>query len=192
MRISAGNSAQPCRASRRRHLAAASAALLLPALSACSAGTHAQTNLPYQPAEGVNNRDGDVYALNTLIVTDGQGAGTLVASLVNNTDTADTVRGVSVLDSASAQMQVDMLGGGVDIPPHGAVQLATAGSVRVSSDTLQAGRIVALTLTFDNAGDVDLEVPVVNVGTIYTGVPVGPVATPGSEDVPQPASSTTS
>lgn len=158
----------------RRGLVAVTAVLALPILSACAAGSSAQTNLPYQPAEGVNNRQGDIYALNTLIVTNDDGSGTLVASLVNNADIADTLKSVEVTDSDAQPMKVAMAAGGIQLPAGGAVQLADDGSVRVSSDKLLAGGLVSLTFSFDNAADVALDVPVVDVGTVYTDVPLGP------------------
>ncbi len=65
--------------------------MLAPLLAGCGTGFQAQTNQIYQPGPGITVRDGGVYAINTLIVTDGNGNGTLVAALVNQAARPDTL-----------------------------------------------------------------------------------------------------
>ena len=66
------------RSTRRRRRLAVAAALIAPLLAGCGTGFQAQTNQIYQPGPGISVRDDGVYAINTLIVTDGEGNGTLV------------------------------------------------------------------------------------------------------------------
>jgi hypothetical protein len=160
-----------------------------PVLAGCGANFDAQTNQPYQPAEGVSARDGEVYALNTLVVTDGEGNGTIVSRLVNQQDVGDQLDSVAAVDSTGAAITAAplaapiVLGPAVSpeqpVPsPDQSVQVGTAGALRLSGDNVIAGNFVTLTLTFEVAAPVVVDVPVVDVGTDYVDIPVGPVPTP--------------
>ena len=83
---------------------AAFAASAVVALAGCAANFNAPTNDPYQPAAGISDRTGDVYALNTLVVTDEAGNGTVVASLINQATTDDTLQSFSATDSTGADI----------------------------------------------------------------------------------------
>ena len=154
---------------------ALAAALLfaIPALSACSA---AATDEVYTPTKGVNNRDGEVDVLHALIVSDGKDGGRFVAGLVNNnTEDADSLSGVTVADG-DAQVQVG--DGDTEIPAGGILQLAgdDAAVVTVKGTTL--GGYVRLTLTFQNAEPVTVNVPVLPPGEDFSDVQVDGQVTP--------------
>ena len=159
----------------RHCLALGCAAAALVSLSGCGAGFDAQTQQQYQPAAGVSNRDGDIYAINTLVVTDGQGSGTVVSALINQADAEDSLQSVTATDGRGGGMQVQPLPDtGIPLPASQLVQLGNDGSVRISSEELQAGLFVTLTFTFTNAAPVQVDVPVVNDTATYADVPVGP------------------
>jgi hypothetical protein len=155
-------------------------ALAAPALAGCAANFDAPTNQPYQPAAGISNRDGDVYALDTLVVTDGEGNGTVISQLVNKQDGADTLDSYAATDSAGDQITAEPLAQPITLgtwpSPDQAVQVGTSGSLRLTGDNLVAGHFVTLTFTFDAAAPVTVDVPVVVGGsdTIYSDIPVGP------------------
>lgn len=157
----------------RRRLVVGSAAVAL-SVAGCGSNFDAQSQQVYQPAVGISDRDGDVYAINTLIVTDGGGNGTVVSALINQTDAEDTLRSVTAADDRGADLQAQPLpDGGLPLPPGQSLQLGNEGLARISSDDLEAGRFVALTFTFANAEPVEIDVPVVNDGPDYVDVPVG-------------------
>jgi hypothetical protein len=80
----------------RRSLAVAAAVLAAPVLSSCGVNFDAQTDQVYNPAVGVNDRDGSVDVLNALVVSGSAGSGTVVATLVNNDqEKDDSVRGIA-------------------------------------------------------------------------------------------------
>lgn len=158
-----------------RRLALGCAATALLGLTGCGAGFDAQTQQQYQPAVGVSNREGDVYAINTLVVTDGQGNGTVVSALINQADAEDTLASVAATDDRGAALRVQPLpDAGISLPTSQLVQLGNDGAVRVSSKDLQAGQFLTLTFTFANAAPLQVDAPVVETGETYADVPLGP------------------
>ena len=174
------------RTSRTRALATTTAVSAAVALTGCAANFNAPTNEPYQPAAGISVRSGEVYAINTLVVTDGAGNGTVVASLINQQVDDDTLQSYSATDSSGADITTAPLSQPIDLPaypsPHQAVQLGASGDLRLSGDNVEGGTFVDLTFTFGNAAPVKVEAPVVVGGadTVYADVPVGPTATSAS------------
>lgn len=168
------NSTHPRRASRawRARLSALAATAVLPALAACGAGTSAQTNQQYDPGVGVNWREGEIYAINTLVVANDSGQGTIVAALVNQSDQDDRLTGVTAQDNAGDPLQVGIVSGGVDIPPSQAVQLANEGDVSVSGDGLKPGSFIDVHLSFEKAASIDLKIPVVDHSGDFESVPI--------------------
>jgi hypothetical protein len=169
-----------------RRTAAAFLIVGLPVLAGCGANFNAQTNQPYQPAEGVSTRTGEVDALNTLVVTDGEGNGTIVSRLVNQQDVADGLALVTAVDStgeaitAAPPLEPITLEAAVSedqsVPsPDQSVQVGTDGALRLTGDNIVAGTFITLTLTFAVAAPITVEVPVVDAGPTYADIPVGPV-----------------
>lgn len=147
------------------------------AVTGCGSNFNAQSEQMYQPAVGMSDRSGQVYAINTLIVTDGKGDGTVIAALINQAHRDDRLRGVTVVDDKGSTLQVAPLpANGLRLASTQSVQLADSGAVRVSGSSLQAGTVVSVTFTFAQAAPVTLDVPVVNDSSTYASVPVGPVA----------------
>lgn len=162
----------------RRSIAAAVVLAAAPVLSSCGVNFEAQTDQPYNPATGVDDRSGSVDVLNALIVSGDDGSGTVVAGLVNNDEqNADMLKGVTGAgDDASVTVDV---GGPTEIPAGGLLNLADKGKVTVSGDKVKAGSFVTLTFTFDRGEAVTLDLPVVSnsVTGDYGDVPV-PTASP--------------
>ena len=176
-----------CRSGRRRvplhrtprrsaHRAAAVLLALVAAvaLGGCGSNFDAQTQQPYQPAVGISSREGQVYAINTLVVTDGNGNGTVVSALLNKAAEPDTLGSVTAVDDQGSQFRVALPSAGVPLPPQQLVQLAESGAVRVNGQSLEAGHFITLTFTFANAAPVEIDVPIVdNDDPTYADVPVG-------------------
>lgn len=180
--------------SRRLHrsLAACTAALattLVTGLSAgCSTNFDAQTNRIYQPAAGSNNRDGDVYVLDALVVTDGTGLGTISAGMVDEVAQDDALIAVMADSPAGNRVRGMILSRRVDLPSLKLVQLSDAGDVILSAGKpLNVGGTIKVTFTFQNAGPVTLDLPIVMNTGDFASVPVPtPSATPLSTTTQTP------
>lgn len=161
-------------AARRGRLGVGLAAAVL-ALTGCGSNFGAQSQQQYQPAAGVSDRSGQVYAIDTLVVTNGNGKGTVVSALINQTRQDDSLRAVTAIDSNGSGLTVGQLpASGLPLPSRQAVQLANSGAVRVSGKALQAGSFVTLTFTFEQAAPLEVDVPVLLNSSTYANVPLGP------------------
>ena len=168
-------------AGRRHPRASRGAAVVLlvalPALSGCAANFGAQTNQPYQPANGTTDRDGDVYAVNVLVVSDEGGDGTMVGTLINQESVDDELTGFTATALDGTQIASAALRAPVDLPPQRSVQLEQEGPLGLGAQTLVPGDFVNVTFTFAKASPVDLQVLVHDDDSIYSAVPISPVPT---------------
>lgn len=154
------------------------AAVVVPLLAGCgSTSFGAQTSQVYQPGPGITVRSSDVYVFNALVVTDGDGNGTLVGGLINQVTRTDTLQSVALTTPQGKQVDATILPGTVSLPDQLSVQLADTGDVRFGGD-LEAGLNYSLTLTFANAAPVTVIVPVLTDAAEFATVPVGPTPTP--------------
>jgi len=160
--------------SMRRGSLAAVLAMVCWALSGCAADFNAQTNQQYQPGEGINDRSTDVYVLNALVVADGQGNGTLVGTLLNQATTPDALTSVAAADGQGQSIRVTKLVSPMALAPQHAVKLETDAAVRLTGAGVVSGDFITVQLTFQQAAPLQLDIPVLADGPIYTGVPVGP------------------
>jgi hypothetical protein len=122
-------------------------------------------------------RSGDVYSLNTLVVTDGNGNGTVVARLVNMQSNEDTLTSFSATDLSGKPLTTQLASPvhlGTRPAPDQSVQVGTNGDLRVTLGDIKAGGFVTLTFTFAQAAPVKTNAPVVASGTVYADIPVGP------------------
>lgn len=166
---------QPIRSVLRRRT---SRAFLLCALcwllASCAAGFNAQTQQQYQAGEGISDRSTDIYVLNALVVADDQGNGTLVGTLINQSGQADELQQVSVTGADGKPIRTTELTSPVPLEYQQSVQLESDGLVRLTGDGVQAGDFITVTFTFGNAAPIELAIPIVPTGPMYTSVPVGP------------------
>jgi len=140
--------------STRRRLGAVALVLLIPLLGACGFGY--QTDQVYQPGVGVNNRDGTVDVLASVVVFVGEGKGTFVATLVNKDPEKD-----DKLVSVSGEDVRAQLTAPIDIPAGGLVNLADSGAIGLEGDTIEPGAFVRVTLTFESGQSSEVNAPVV-------------------------------
>jgi hypothetical protein len=157
----------------RRGVAAALVAAALPALSGCASGFDSPVLQNYNPTVGMNVRGGDVYALNMLVVASDSGhSGTLVGSLLNKTATRDSLVGASVrAQPGEPQVRSSMLTSSVPLVPERLVELSEPPTLEVRGD-VTPGRFVTLTLVFQRAEQVRMQVPVVAHEDPYDEVPL--------------------
>jgi hypothetical protein len=145
----------------RRCIAAATVLLAAPVLSSCGVSFGAQTDQVYNPAVGVDDRDGSVDVLNALIVSGSDGSGTLVASLVDNDQVNDdALKGVA--GGGKDSSLTAKVAGDTTIPAGGLLNLATKGEVSLTGKRIVPGNFVRITFSFDRAGAATLDVPVVS------------------------------
>jgi hypothetical protein len=158
----------------RRRLAATVLTLALPVLSSCSVNFDAQTDAPYNPSVGVDDRSGLVDVLNALVVSGSNGSGTVIATLVNNDRLhSDSLKQISGAGK-DASLQVTP-GGPTKIPADGILDLARDGRNFVRGSQVKAGYFVEVTFTFDRAEAITLDVPVVNAKiSTYSSVTLPP------------------
>ncbi len=155
---------------RMRLLAVTLVAAAAPALASCGVGFDAQTNQVYTPSEGSNDRDGSVYVIHALVVSQQDGSGTVVATLVNtDVEEPDSLTGVQGAGDDS-DLTVELGDADAEIPPEGSLELGETGHVTVSGDAVVAGDFVRLVFTFANGEAAELTVPVVAATGEYEGL----------------------
>jgi hypothetical protein len=132
------------------------AAVLALGLSSCGFG--APTDQLYNPPVGVNEISGNIDVLNAVIVSDGGGTGTLVATLVNNDPRqADSLTNIS--GAGADQVEVEPPSS-TDIDAAGLLSLSDIGGATVSGDAVKPGYMVSLTFSFAHSESVEVDVPV--------------------------------
>ncbi len=101
-------------------------------------------------------------------------SGVAYFTIVNNSDAADRLIAIET-DAGMAMLHDNVVTDGVasmvhlealDVPPHGEVQLAPSGKHVMLMDLkapLKKGEQLRLTLTFDKAGKISLDVPIGSV-----------------------------
>lgn len=129
--------------------------MLLLAATTASCGFDYATDRVYTPADGVNNRDGEVDVLNAVIVWDGEGKGRFLASLVNSSQESP-----DKLTAIEGDVEAEKVPT-AEIPLGGLLNLAsTPPPIEVTGEFAE-GDMVTVTLDFATAESATLEVPVV-------------------------------
>jgi copper(I)-binding protein len=154
-----------------RLLAAGALALSAPALAACS--TDQPTDKVYNQAVGTNERHASsIDVLNAMIVSTEPGSGTFITTLVNN-DNKGTVgeNSVETLTGLTVDGALVKLPPGLKIEAGENLVLSNRGEggIKVEHEDISAGGYVEVTLTFDGAKPVTLEVPVVTNTGYHAG-----------------------
>jgi uncharacterized membrane protein YgcG len=157
----------------RRGVAAVVLAAALPVVSGCASGFDSPVLQNYTPTAGANVRGGDVYAMNMLVVASDSGtSGTLVGSLLNKTPTRDALVGAAVrAQPGEPQVRSSMLTSDVPLLPERLVELSEPPTMVVRGD-VTPGRFVTLTLVFQRAEQIRVQVPVVPHTEPYDVVPL--------------------
>lgn len=114
-----------------------------------------------EPSEGQVERTESVTASNLAIVTDGEGRGVLVGTLVNDGGGEDRLVDVDVEgELVEFPVAVELIDGPVALPTETPVRLADDPTVVISSDRLVQGYRAPLELTFESSA------PIVTTATV--------------------------
>ncbi len=162
---------------------AAAVVLAISVTAGCGAGSNAQTNQPYQPAEGANGQAGPIAARNFLVIADDEGKGVLHGVLVNTGDSDDRLASIRVEDTtvkiAGSSAQPLPAGaaltlGGTQLPNATGTPETANPSETPNPDTpggsvvkpvrvtgAKPGRVVKMTISFGSAGPITVQVPVI-------------------------------
>ena len=135
-------------------------ALLLAAAALSSCGFDYATDRIYTPANGANERSGEVDVLGAVIVSAEEGSGVFVASFTNSfLDEAVTLEGLTSTDAeALSAPEVPP----IEIQPDQLVNLADTETPVEVTGTLEAGTWVPVEISFSNGQTTKLTVQVVN------------------------------
>lgn len=174
-------------------------ALLIPAIAGCEAGDNAPTLEFHQAAAGAYANSNDISISNAFLLGAPSGGTMPVGSSVgmflsiyNSGLSNDTLLSVSAPGYASS---VRVTGGTVSLPPNSLVTTLTGPQPHiVLSDLTQpltAGQAISLTLNFEHAGSVTMQVPVEPQSFYYSSYSPAPTATPSSSSTAKPKSKST-
>ena len=169
-----------------RRLMIGGVALLAPVLAGCEAGNGAPV-LQFHPAANGAEGTADSLSISNAFILGGSGnqavpqggSASLFLSVYNNGGTADKLLGV---DATGTAKSVQLTGGSIAIAAQNATDLEGPQPkvvLRGLSKALTAGTVVEVLFSFQNAGSVELAVPVEARSTYYSSFsPPAPAPTP--------------
>ncbi|HET7326761.1 MAG TPA: hypothetical protein VFJ14_05675 [Nocardioidaceae bacterium] len=143
----------------RRGAAALAVAAALPVLSGCASNFDSQVQQPYTPGIGVYDKSGTAQGFNMVIVANGEGSGTLVATMLNEGEETDTLTGVEVETEGDRTIAAELTEE-VKLPPEQLVQLHESQAVTFSGEGMRPGWFVELTLEFATGEPIVRRVPI--------------------------------
>ncbi|GGK95081.1 hypothetical protein Sme01_57900 [Sphaerisporangium melleum] len=190
--------------SRRRVMMITALLAAAPALAACGAGADANTSNAYAPTEANvlidSNGSAKSYGRNGIKIPQafllGPEAGAQIApggavplylSMVNYGTATDRLEGVAVAPQVATSVKSP---GSIAVPPG---QLANTGKpasqvvLEGIQKPLYGGETLQLTLRFANAGDIQMNVPVVTRSREYASLPAAPSPAASLPATPTPA-----
>lgn len=159
------------------------AGCVVAAISGCAdTNSDAQTNAVYDAGIGSNARGGGVDVLNALIVDNGDGTGTVSATLLLNPgdfDEDEAPSSVTFDDFEVTTLDADAVDATLDddvvLEPDEPVKLGDEAFATVSGDNVAAGDMVTATFSFDaDIAPVELDIPVVVRTEMYDEVAEAP------------------
>jgi hypothetical protein len=143
------------------------------ALSGCQVMSPIQTDVPYQPADGVAVDLGDVQVRDLVVVSAAKGdAGILSGMVINNgTETVTVTFAVRATDANGAATDTTGISAQADIPAGTAIRLSGVDGttpVTLTSIATAPGGILGITVSTPAGGAPEVSVPVL----LPTGFPV--------------------
>jgi copper(I)-binding protein len=158
-----------------RRLMIGGVALLVPVLAGCEAGNGAPVLQFHPAANGAQGTTDSVTISDAFILgnTDSQplqagSSASMFLSVYNGGDSADKLVGIDATGSAKS---VQLSGGSIPIPAQNLTDLEGPQPkvvLRGLTKALNGGQSVKVLLTFENAGSVELTVPVESRTTYYS------------------------
>ncbi|MEU5040223.1 copper chaperone PCu(A)C [Streptomyces griseorubiginosus] len=187
---------------RRGALAAASLAFSIVTLSACAAGTDAQT-LEVKP-DNAETSVGAIKLQNIVVITQAstqasgetKGPAAISGTVFNTGATAQTLDSVTIPGGGSAEIKPAKGNGKVTVPAHGSVVLGGKGNASAAvadlGESVKDGNAQKVIFTFSTTGDVSLKAFVVPADSYYAkwGPSAAPSA-PATPAKPKPSGSAT-
>lgn len=156
----------------RRSTAALAVAVALPALAGCASNFGSQVQQPYTPGIGVYDKGGTAQGFNMVIVADGEGSGTLVATLLNQGEGTDRLVGVQVQAEGDRSVTAK-LAGEIELPSEQLVQVHEEQAVTFSGEGMRPGFFVEVTLEFANAEPIERRMPIESDTGPYSDIVIG-------------------
>jgi copper(I)-binding protein len=185
-------------AMRPRRLIVLAVAALVPLLVGCEVGNNAPTSHWHQPTEGASATLGDIVIRNVFVLgppiggqlNAGQSAGLFFA--IVNSGTPDQLISISAPGAAKS---VTLPGGTVSVGTNQAVLLTgprPKAILTTLTRPLAGANAVSVVMTFQNAGQVTLAVPVVPMDSYFATFSPAPTPSPVVKKHKQPGSGTSS
>jgi copper(I)-binding protein len=150
-------------------------AILIPAIAGCEAGADAPTLQFHQAAAGAYGTASDISVSNAWILgapadstLQSGSSASMFVSISNSGSTADTLESATAKGAAS----VSLSGGTVSLPANGGTVNLTGPQPEIVISNLSApvsgGGTIAVTLNFQHAGTMSLQVPVMAQAYYYS------------------------
>ncbi|MEO7131669.1 MAG: hypothetical protein ABIZ07_09880 [Dermatophilaceae bacterium] len=155
--------------SRRTFVALASATALTAVASGCSMFSPVQTNVPYDPADGVSASVGPLDVRDLLLVGTGTGPAVISGSALNTGDQDLTVQFASEEGGATSG------GAELQLAPREQVDLSTKG-LTLNGITAKAGAVTNIMVNSSVGGQTVVGVPVLAPAGYYATITPAPTA----------------
>jgi hypothetical protein len=160
------------------------------ALTACDPiGFGAQTNRQYDAGAGSNARGPHIQILNGLFVNNGDETATFSASLLNRDPETHTLTGAEIKGSDGSTI-TSTFAAPIELEQDDLYQVGKSGDI-IMTGAFPPGGFVKVTLNFDNASPVTLNVPIVPRTATYASVATAAM-TPATPATPSQDSGTES
>jgi hypothetical protein len=184
---------------RRLHRGALPAALLLAlgaGVTGCGAGTNAQSYL-IDP-DNAEATVGNMLVRNLVMVkTEEAPAAGISGTFLNQGSTPDVLETIQIdpgQDAAGGQAGSISISPGLEVPAFSAVSVGAGNSpplVVPNAEELHVGTFVTMTLTFREAGVIELQVPLEDAVEYYATIVPTAAATPAGTGTPGPGATGT-
>lgn len=185
------------RTSRPRVFVVAALLAVAPALAACGAGFDNNLGQPYTPTEAAEASQNGITVAQAFVLGPESGqtlpagsAAPLYLTMVNGNDTADQLTGIETDPQAASSAKTTSP---ISLPPQTLVKSANPDPqilLEGIRNPLRGGESMKLTLKFQNAGAITMNVPVITRSREFATLPPAPSATPDDTEVsptPTPA-----
>jgi hypothetical protein len=160
----------------RRALAAGAGLVVVGVTAGCQVNNPVQTDVPYQPADGVAANVGQLAIRDLVLVGDGTGPVVISGNATNTGSEAMTVQ-IAAAPNATADPSAPTPGGGsqLQLGPREQVDLAGK-SLELSNVTSKPGTLVPVSVTSSIGGTTIVNVPVLPPVNYYSTVTPAPTA----------------
>ena len=178
------------RTSRPRLFAVAALLAVAPALGACGAGFDANLSQPFTPTEAAEVTKNGITVAQAFILGPESGqtlpagsAAPLYLTMVNGNATADQLTGIQTDPQAASSAKTSSP---ISLPPQTLVKSANPTPqivVEGIRNPLRGGESMKLTLQFQNAGAITMNVPVITRSREFATLQPAPSTTPDETEV---------